>query len=106
MVEIKHQGSSALGGAAPAHGGRVAGDEAGAGSRGFEVTGVGQDRRGGPDDLTGGTPARENRTRGKRTVEGVLRVSQDDSGEEFRPWGGGMGRAKARTSSDEGSETL
>jgi hypothetical protein len=34
-VEIKHQGLMALGGAAPAHGGEVAGDGVGAGSRGF-----------------------------------------------------------------------
>jgi hypothetical protein len=51
------QGSTALGGATPIRCGEVTGDGVGAGSKGFEVTGVGQDRRGGPDELTSGAPA-------------------------------------------------
>jgi hypothetical protein len=33
-------------------------------------------------------------------------VGRDDSGDESRPRGGGIGRAKARTSSGEGRGTL
>jgi hypothetical protein len=50
-------GSTDTGGAAPAHGGDVSGVGAGACSRGYEVTGVSQDRREGPDKLIGGTLA-------------------------------------------------
>jgi hypothetical protein len=39
-------------------------------------------------------------------MEGVLRAGRGDSGEETRPQGGGIGRAKARTSSSEVSGTL
>lgn len=53
-VEIKHQGLTASGGATSAHDSEVVGDGAGAGSRRFEVAGVGPDRRGGPNELTGG----------------------------------------------------
>jgi hypothetical protein len=38
------RGLTASGGAAPVRGGAVVGDEAGAGSKGFEVAGAGQDR--------------------------------------------------------------
>jgi hypothetical protein len=48
---------TAAGGAAPAHGGVVTRAGAGAGYRGPEVTGVGQDLREGPDELVGGVPA-------------------------------------------------
>jgi hypothetical protein len=56
-VEVKRRGSMDAGGAVPAHGGKVTGVGAGVGSRGFEVTEVGQDRREGPSELTGGTSA-------------------------------------------------
>jgi hypothetical protein len=46
-----------VGGAAPAHGGEVAGAGAGAVYRGFEITGVSQDRREGPNELASGVPA-------------------------------------------------
>jgi hypothetical protein len=39
-------------------------------------------------------------------VEGVLRVGRGNSGEESRPRGGGIGHAKARTSSSEVGGTL
>jgi hypothetical protein len=45
-------------------------------------------------------------TRDERTVEGMLWAGRDDFGEESRLWGGGFGRAKARTSSSEGRGTL
>jgi hypothetical protein len=37
---------------------------------------------------------------------GVLRTGRDDSDEESRSWGGGIGRAKARTSSGDGRGML
>jgi hypothetical protein len=49
--------STGAGGAAPDRVDEVARAQESAGSRGFKVTGVGQDRREGPDELTGGTPA-------------------------------------------------
>jgi hypothetical protein len=48
---------TAAGGAAPTHGGEVAGAGVGAGSRGSKVTTVGQDQRDGPDKLAGRVPA-------------------------------------------------
>jgi hypothetical protein len=48
---------TATSGAAPVHGGEVAGAGASASYRGSEVTGVGQDRREGPDELAGGVLA-------------------------------------------------
>jgi hypothetical protein len=50
-------GLTAAGGTAPAHSGEFTGARAGAGYRGSEATGVGQDRREGPDKLGGGVPA-------------------------------------------------
>jgi hypothetical protein len=47
------RGATASGGAALIHGGQVAGDEAGAGSRGSEVAGAGQDRLGESGELNG-----------------------------------------------------
>jgi hypothetical protein len=44
-------------GAAPTHDGEVVGARAGIGYRGFKVTGFGQDRREGPDELAGGVLA-------------------------------------------------
>jgi hypothetical protein len=46
-----------VGDATPAHSGEVAEAGAGASYRGSEVTGVGQDRRERPDELTGGVLA-------------------------------------------------
>jgi hypothetical protein len=66
---------TAAGGAAPAHGGEVAGAGAGAGYRGSEVTGVGQDRREGPRELAGGVPATRPRPKaGERQRESSGRV--------------------------------
>jgi hypothetical protein len=62
-IDIRRSRSNAWGGltvagsATPTHGGEVARAGAGVGYRGSEVTGVGQDRREGPDKLTGGVPA-------------------------------------------------
>jgi hypothetical protein len=99
-------GSMDVGGAAPAHSGLVAGVGAGADSRGFKVTGVGQDRREGPGELAGGALAtrprpetREQRRESSRRV-GMIPTRNPDRGE------GGFGRAKAHTSSGEGRGTL
>lgn len=48
----------------------------------------------------------ENGTGDERTTEGALRVGRGNSSEESRPRGGGIGDAKARSSSDEGRGTL
>jgi hypothetical protein len=56
-------------------GGEVAGARAGVGYTGFEVTGVGQDRREGPGELTGVIPATrqgpETRERRRESFERV-----------------------------------
>jgi hypothetical protein len=49
------------GGVTPTHGDEVDGARAGAGYRGSEVTGVGQDRQEGPGELTSGVPAKRPR---------------------------------------------
>jgi hypothetical protein len=49
---------------------------------------------------------RENQTGDERTMEGVLRAGLDNAVEKPRPLGGGIRRAKARTSSSEGRGTL
>jgi hypothetical protein len=71
IVEIKRQGSTASGGAAPAHGGEVTGDGAGVGSRGFDDAEAGQDRR-----THWRNSNRENMIEGERTTEGVLRAGR------------------------------
>jgi hypothetical protein len=48
----------------------------------------------------------ENGARDKRTAKEVLRVGQGNSSEESWSRGGGIGRAKAQTSSGEVSGTL
>jgi hypothetical protein len=54
-------GLTAAGGVAHVHGGEVARARVGAGYMGYEVTGVGQDRREGPDELAGGVLATRSR---------------------------------------------
>jgi hypothetical protein len=54
-------GLTAAGGVAHVHGGEVARARVGAGYMGYEVTGVGQDRREGPGELAGGVPATRSR---------------------------------------------
>jgi hypothetical protein len=73
MVEIKCQGSTAAGSASPAHNGEVAGDRAGADSRAFEVAGDGLDWRGGPRELTGGTPAARTGSEARERWRGCSR---------------------------------
>jgi hypothetical protein len=71
-------GLTAAGSAAPAHGGEVTGARAGAGYRGSEVIGVGQDWREGPDELAGGVPATRLRPGARerwRESSGRIRVT-------------------------------
>jgi hypothetical protein len=76
------------------------------GYRGFEVAEVGQDRRGEPDELTGGVPAtRPGLEMGERWRESSGRV-WGDSGEESRPRGGAIGCDRARSSSSGGRGVL
>jgi hypothetical protein len=116
-VEIKRLGGglTAAGSATPTHGGEVARAGAGVGYRGSEVTGVGQDRREGPDKLTGGVPAmrprpgaRERRRESFRRI-GVTPVRnpirwEGESGalrSMVRGWIGQPPRGARRTGVDE-----
>jgi hypothetical protein len=87
-----------VGAAALTHGGEVAGAGAGVGYNCSEVAGVGQDRRGEPDEHTGGVVATKlGLEMGERQRESSGLVG-GNSGEESRPGRGGLGRAKAWTS--------
>jgi hypothetical protein len=83
-------------------GGDVTGARAGVGYRGYEVAGVGQDRRGEPGEHTSGLLAtRPGLEMGERR-RGELWAGWGNFGEESRPRGEAVGCDMAQTSFDEG----
>jgi hypothetical protein len=106
MVQIWCTGvNSSVVGAAPVRGGGVTRDRADTASRALGSLGlVGIGKEGLVNSLAGLRPREWGQS--ERTVEGMLRAGRDDSGKESRPRGGGIGRAKARTSSSEGRGKL
>jgi hypothetical protein len=96
----------AAGGAALAHGGKVAGAGVGVGYSGSEVVGVGQDRRGEPSEHTSGVLATRPRPEmGERRRESSERVG-GNSGEESRPRGEAIECDRAWSSFGEGRGAL